>query len=674
VSTTGQDSQAPLVNPATVAEWRRRQDASSEIVASLDDGETHANGYQVSGGADAVSSGGGGKRANGFQAKDHVAINGSADSVARGFADSQQAALTTMLSLSKASAVSPSLPAAEPDAPHPESPAAEEIDATQPLQVIVQPSVEDQLGLAVRQAPALPGRSAGTTAPARREPGPGWGSSLAQVRWLPLTVILIAQAGLSLRLVWINTAFPDEALYLWSGRLEWAHWLHGASIPNFPTYFSGAPVIYPPLGAMAAALGGLAGARILSLCFMLTATLLLHGVTRRIFDRRSANFAAALFVGLAATQFLGAFATYDAMALTLLALATWLSVRAAETRIAIQVPLLFGAAGALALADAAKYAAALFDPVVIVVAGLAAWRAKGRRHGVVALVCVLGVLCLLLFAGIRLGGHPYWRGINFTTLTRAHGASSPRGIIADSFGWVFLVALLAIFGSAVAMVRQTQLPAKLCALALAGAIILAPANQARIHVFTSLFKHVGFGAWFAAVVAGYALASLADAVPAVKKQGALMTSTCAAVAGIILGAMLAQTHFNSWPNSTSFIGRLQTILPDHRGNILAADNGNVIEFYLEDEIDGLPFYGPWFFRYQDPSTGKYFIDLPAYADAIRHRYFSVIALSFNDSRATDEVIERDIRIYGGYTLVATLPYQDSGSVSAYRIWVRGSSG
>src|ERR1700735_5157340 len=98
----------------------------------------------------------------------------------------------------------------------------------------------------------------------------------------------------------------------------WGRGLHGAPVPNFPSYFSGAPVVYPPLGAMAAALGGLYGARILSLFFMLFATVLLHGVTRRIYDRRSANFAAAIFAGLGATQFLGAFATYDAMALMLL--------------------------------------------------------------------------------------------------------------------------------------------------------------------------------------------------------------------------------------------------------------------------------------------------------------------------------------------------------------------
>ena len=67
--------------------------------------------------------------------------------------------------------------------------------------------------------------------------------------------------------------------YLWAGHLEWAHWLHGTPLPPFPAYFSGAPVIYPPLGALADSVGGLAGARILSLVFMLGATALLWATT-----------------------------------------------------------------------------------------------------------------------------------------------------------------------------------------------------------------------------------------------------------------------------------------------------------------------------------------------------------------------------------------------------------
>lgn len=649
---------------ATVAVWRRREQAHSEVVSPGSGEDVPENSFQVTddataSGSEGNGSNGNGRHPNGFHnpagsvyTNGAQGANGARGATDDGFAHTQRAGLTAMIGM--AGADMSGLTSPEPAAAR-----SSVIERPQPIG---------------RPPSMQPERVLTTRTDERWQRIEGWGRRLAGIRWLPLTAILVVQAALSLRLVWSNSAFTDEALYLWSGRLEWDHWLHGAPIPNFPDYFSGAPVVYPPLGAMAAALDGLYGARILSLCFMLFATVLLHGVTRRVYDRRSANFAAAIFAGLGATQFLGAFATYDAMALMLLGLATWLSVRAAQSRLAAQVLFIFGAASALALADAAKYAAALFDPVVVVIAGLVAWQNKGRKHGIITVLALVWALGLLLFLGVRIGGHSYWRGINTSTLTRAHGGSSSIGIIADSFGWVFLAVILGLIGCAVALVRQHRLPAKLCALALAGAVALAPANQARIHVFTSLFKHVGFGAWFAAAVAGFALASLADAVPAVKKQKALMVSACAATVGILVGALLAQTHYASWPNTTTLVARMRTILPDHRGNILSADNGNVIEYYLEDEIGGSAFYGTRFFHYQDPNTGQSLTNQRAYADAIKHGYFSVIVLSFSDTRTTDEAIERDIKTYGGYTQVATLPYRVSGAASAFRIWVRGGPG
>jgi hypothetical protein len=669
VTANGQAPPELPVSAGTVAPWRRRgqpgehpphRPASEQSPYPPSHGETAANGYRAKAGAP---------------------IPGSPHVAAHAFPDARKAGLTAMIGIAENGMLLRPLPAVTPAAARPESQASLLTRAAGPApaparHVDAPPALDnDRIGVPVRPATISPGRLATRRAQASWRRKAVWHiRRLAQARALPLTVILLAQVGLSSRLVWSNTAFPDEALYLWSGRLEWEHWLHGTLIPNFPTYFSGAPVLYPPLGAMATALGGLAGGRILSLCFMLSATVFLHGVTRRLFDRRSAHFAAALFVGLAATQFLGAFATYDAMALMLLALATWLSLRAAGSRLAVQIPLLLAAASALALADAAKYAAALFDPVVILVAGLAAWRAGSRKAGIAAALAISWVLCLLLYVGIRLGGHTYWRGINYTTLARAHGTSSAAGIVADSFGWAALMIILALIGSAVAAAKQAQPATKLCACVLGGAVMLAPANQARIHVFTSLFKHVGFGAWFAAAVAGYALAALASAVPAVKKSGAVISSASVAAAGLLIGASLAQTHFVSWPDTASFVARLRTILPAHKGHVLAADNGNVIEFYLPDELDGMAFSGPWFLRYQDPDTGKYLVGGPAYADAIRHHYFSVIALSFDDSRAIDEIISKDIRTYGGYQLVATLPYRAAGLPSTFRIWAREGSG
>ena len=146
----------------------------------------------------------------------------------------------------------------------------------------------------------------------------------------PLLPVLIVQALLTLRLVRADTAYQDEALYLWAGHLQWANWLHGTAIPPFAYYFSGAPVIYPPLGALADHAGGLAGARVLSLVFMLGATTLLWSAARRRYGRRAAFFAAALFAVLGPTLHLGAFATYKALSLFLVALAAWCVLRAGD--------------------------------------------------------------------------------------------------------------------------------------------------------------------------------------------------------------------------------------------------------------------------------------------------------------------------------------------------------
>ena len=194
----------------------------------------------------------------------------------------------------------------------------------------------------------------------------------------PLLAVLAVQAVLSLLLVRADTAFEDEATYLWAGHLEWAHLLHGTPLPQFPSYFSGAPVIYPPIGALADSIGGLTAARILSLAFMLGATVALWATADRLFGQRAAFFAAALFAVSGPTLHLGAFATYDAMSVFLVALAAWLVVRAGR---ATGRDLWMMAAGvALALANATAYTSALFDPVVLLLA-LVTSPSRGRAAG-----------------------------------------------------------------------------------------------------------------------------------------------------------------------------------------------------------------------------------------------------------------------------------------------------
>lgn len=485
----------------------------------------------------------------------------------------------------------------------------------------------------------------------------------------PLLAVLTVQAVLSLRLVWSNTAFPDEALYLWAGHLEWAHWLHGAHIPAFSTYLSGAPVVYPPLGALVDSQGGLAAARALSLMFMLAATILLHGVSRRIFGRRAANFAAGLFVGTAAIQFLGAFATYDALALMLLALATWLGVRAADTGPARQLLLILGAGVTLALADATKYAAALFDPVVVTVITLAVWRKLGRAAGIGAGMTVFWVLYVSLFTGVHLGGNAYWQGITTTTLTRAQGGYPASFLLFVSGKWVGLVALLAVIGAVAVTWGGSGRITAILAGVLATAVFLVPAEQARIHTYTSLFKHLGYGTWFGCIVAGYALAGLVMAVPRTKAVNALRAGVAAVVIVSLPSIPWAPVHFG-WPNASQLIPVARRILATTHGPVLADDRGNVLDYYIPGRTRHRQMLGTFFFAYNDPVTGRHLTGKNAYAAAIRNRYFSMVMLDFWDTTATDRDIKHDIRTYRGYRLAAAIPYKATGGDGRFLIWVR----
>jgi hypothetical protein len=504
------------------------------------------------------------------------------------------------------------------------------------------------------------------------------GTRLMRSRW-PLLAVLVVQAALSMRLVWSITAFRDEALYLWVGHMEWSHWLYGARLPhNFPALFSGAPVVYPPFGAIADTYGGLAGARCLSLLLMLMATVLLHGVTRRIFDRRAAWMAAALFAGLGSVQYLGAFATYDAMALFMLALATWIGVRAAATRPAVGFPMLVLASVALVLADAAKYVATMFDPVVVMVIAAAFWRAHGRRAGAAA----GGLLAVLLAAdvtgGLAWGGHAYWLGIERSTLARPPGPWPIFGILYVSTGWVGALVLLAIIGAVAATWTSEAWATKVMVWALAGGGCLAPVEQARIHVFTSLFKHIGYGGWFAASVAGFALTAFMKAVPAVKQPGALRT--CLVTIGLtgILGAMLAGNQFSVWPSVDPILSTLQRVTAKNPGLLLAEDAPS-FAYYLSREE-------PWQNIVAVPAwAGLANTGAEDFPTGVQQHKYAVIALTFDGrggacvvskggksvcNHTIDGSILRAIRAYGGYKLVAKIPYRTSAFRSVYMVWVR----
>ena len=410
-----------------------------------------------------------------------------------------------------------------------------------------------------------PGPPATASPPATKSPPRQQRSTAWNGHSLLLLAVVTVQVVLSLRLVWTNSAYIDEATYLWAGHLELAHWLHGTAVPPFQTWLSGAPVIYPPIAALANSAGGLVAARLLSLAFMTGATVMLWGVTSRLFGVRAAFFATALFAVLGPTQFLGALATYDAMALLLMAISAWCVVAARDHD--DSTLLLVAAVSALALANATKYATALFDPVIVVLAALVI----AEKHGVKAALgragyvaaSVTGLVAVLL----ALGGPLYLAGIMYTTLARAAGGDPARLVLTDSSRWVGIVWILAWSGFLVCWRRGDKAQAWLLAV-MAAAGMLAPLEQARIHTITSLHKHVDFGAWLAAPAAGYALAQLSR----ISKRRVVSIAAAGLVATAVvpvgaIGSAQAEKLFRAWPECRVHRGQTPLSHPSVPGQL-----------------------------------------------------------------------------------------------------------
>ncbi len=524
-------------------------------------------------------------------------------------------------------------------------------------------------------------RSTPATAIAKRTGASHHGQRGARVRipasW-PLLAVLAIQAALSLLLVRADTAFEDEAAYLWAGHLEWAHVLHGIPLPQFPSYFSGAPVIYPPIGALADSVGGLTGARILSLAFMLGATVALWATARRLFGQRAAFFAAALFAISGPTLHLGSFATYDAMSVFLVTLAAWLVVRAGERRDA--TVWMIAAGVALALADATAYTYAVFDLVVLLLALVTAFPKPGGRFAAMRPLTILAVGGVLVLAALLLGGSRYYQGIAHTTIFRTVGSDSPFTVLAQSWSWTGVIVVTAICGAVYGWVTRSGRAQTWLLTLLAGAALLIPIEQASLHTTASLNKHVDLGIWFAAIAAGYAVDRLIAAAPA----GNMRAVTCGACVialcfPVVLGASQSRLFSTSWPNSTAFTAILGPLV-DHSNGRLLVEDPSIAEYYLPAGSQwmrwsstrnivmrsGAPTGGP------SNAAGVVGAgNAGTFGTYIEEGYFSLVALNFADTTSLDQRLAADLRRSHHYHVIEVVPYgagPAGPALGEYVIW------
>jgi Dolichyl-phosphate-mannose-protein mannosyltransferase len=414
------------------------------------------------------------------------------------------------------------------------------------------------------------------------------------------------------------------------------------------------------------------------MAFMLGATVFLWLSTSRLFGRRAAFFAAALFAVLGPTLHLGAFATYDAMAVFLIALATWCVVRAGEQPEATTWMVVAGVV--LALANATAYSTALFDPIVMLLALLIAIPRPGGKAAAARCLVLLTVVVVLVAGSLLIGGSYYLTGVGQTTFARVPGAAPVVTVFADAWAWTGVVVALALCG-VVASLLGRQGPARTWMLAvLACAALLGPLEQANLHTAASLNKHVGLGAWFAAIAAGYAIDRLVEAA-APGRMRVITTTACvlALAFPVSLGASQSRTFSTDWPNSSTFIAILRP-LADHGAGRVLVEDPSIAEYYLPggDQWqrwsstrnivlpNGASTGGP------NESAGVVGPgNAGVFAVFILEGYFSVVALNFADTTTLDHQIARDLRANHHYHIVRVIPYGPGPSGPApgtYVIW------
>jgi Dolichyl-phosphate-mannose-protein mannosyltransferase len=498
----------------------------------------------------------------------------------------------------------------------------------------------------------------------------GPGARLRALPWL-LFLILAVQGALSARLLRHGTVLPGEATYLDASHEELAHWRHGAPMPDYAAHFPGAPVLYPPLAALADHVGALAAARLVSLAFMLAATVFLWSTARRLHSDIAAFGGCAAFVALGATQSLGAIATSDAMALCLMAACAYFAVRAALAE-RHWIPWLPLAASALVLGNATKYATALWDPFIVLLFFIALGRLGSGRKALIRAFFLVIAFFVVLGGAVAAGGRAYVTAIRTATLDRAPGSGPSRPVlIEDVKSWIGWVLLLCLAGIVAAILRSewgNTLTALVCLLAACA----APAAQFRIDVLGSLVDNVDFGAWFGCLAVGYLVHVLANVMITAKEARFIGVVLTCGMVWLVGAGGLAQSaqYMNSWPVTNNLAA---AVAPDvsHGSQRYLVEDDSVLQYDLRGSSSWQQWQNTGSLTFYDPRQGRTVGGAKAYDAAVTDHYFSLIIL---DGQATPSVDAEIVHTMAecdascGYQLIAIVPYQGTTVAGHFTVW------
>jgi uncharacterized membrane protein len=433
--------------------------------------------------------------------------------------------------------------------------------------------------------------------------------------------------------------FQDEGLYLYMGHRMIDHIVSGAHLSEYPgAYLSGAPGLHPIVGAIADSVGGVQGARLVSLFFVCIAIVGTYGIGKELFGKLSGLLGAGAFALCGSVIFISHLATMDGMALCLMALGCWLTVYSANHDRLLWAPIV---GLILTLSFLTKYATAVYVPGIAAIGMLLAWRhirwGALRRGCLVVTAAIASVFFILTFWAPDLKG-----GIVSTTTNRIPINPTPRtDLIWYVVNWVGPWLLLAVLG---ALTQARRWPLSVVLLAMS---VIGPLQQIRIGEVTSLSKHVGFGIVFVAPLIGSLLVWI------IKRSTWVGLAVTVAVAAVMVasGARYSEQFLTSWVDDREIIAQLREEIAISPHKAILGEEPSAQRYALRT-VTAPEQWNDTFVLLYGHKTG-----LAAYREAIDQTHFGTIYLT------VDTVNGRKIN---EYLTNSETPYRLSKKVPFYR--------
>jgi MFS family permease len=478
----------------------------------------------------------------------------------------------------------------------------------------------------------------------------------------PLTLVLLIQGLLSVR----QTPFAStrEALTLYIGHLDLLRLAASTAGTPPPTHSMAVTgYLYPLVAGLADHVGGLGGARLVSLAFMMGATLLVCGTARRLFGELAGVVAACLFVAASPTLFFGNVAQYDAMGIFCLCLAARLAVTSL-TRTdwrAVLSPALAGSAAALCAFTGP--AGLLFAPLIgVLVIVATAWPPEPSAGYVTRLTSFLAGAGISV--GILVGLLPFLEPGVRTYFTRWR-PDTVYGSAASTLGTTFWFVGAAVILALAAFCLALKSRSSVRTMAVVGVLLFGSLGGLLyglvLHRGPSLIELDGFALVFAAILGGEAARQAFT-----HWRGKAVIPVIAVVLGMLTfaGATFGMNY--SWKSESHLVARLAPEVRPAGGTYLVFQP-TVPQYYLDGQSLPTQFVATTGFEYSDPSTGRVLSGRHAYRAAIDAGYFALVALpSPTPRQSMSSFLRGAVTASGRYELRTVVPA--TASQRGWDIW------